>query len=134
MKKILNFAVLIPMFGFFIFTSPIFAQANVPPGNTGFNLDDSFTIPNPTRYNSLEDVINALTSLIRPLFIVTLGAMILYGGWVRLTSQGNPEKIQTSSQIIVAALIGFAIAVFAPTIVDFAGRLLGVQGGLIQNQ
>ena len=60
--------------------------------------------------------------------------MILYGGWVRLTSQGNPDKVKSSSQIIVAAIVGFAIAVFAPTIVDFAGKLLGIQGGVIQNQ
>ncbi len=98
------------------------------------NVSQNYAIPNPTRYSSLEDIINALTSLIRPVFIITFGAMILYGGWVRLTSQGNPDKVKSSSQIIVAAIVGFAIAVFAPTIVDFAGKLLGIQGGLIQNQ
>lgn len=98
------------------------------------NVGQNYTIPNPTRYGSLEDIINAVTSLIRPVFIITFGAMVLYGGWVRLTSQGNPDKVKSSSQIIVAAIVGFAIAVFAPTIVDFAGKLLGIQGGLIQNQ
>lgn len=96
------------------------------------NIGQNFTIPNPSRYSSLEDVVNALASLIRPVFIITFGAMVLYGGWVRLTSQGNPDKIKSSSQIIVAAIVGFAIAVFAPTIVDFIGRLIGIQGGLIQ--
>lgn len=135
MKRILNFAVMLPILTFFVFTSPIFSEQKVAAQNetpTLSNLDDNFTIPNPSRYNSLEDIINALTSLIRPLFIITLGAMILYGGWVRLTSQGDPDKIKSSSQIIVAAIIGFAIAVFAPTIVDFVGRLLGIQTGLIQ--
>jgi len=98
------------------------------------NVNQNFSIPNPTRYGSLEDIINAATSLIRPVFIITFGAMVLYGGWVRLTSQGNPDKVKSSSQIIVAAIVGFAIAVFAPTIVDFAGKLLGIQGGLIQSQ
>ncbi len=98
------------------------------------NISQNYTIPNPTRYSSLEDIINAVTSLIRPVFIITFGAMVLYGGWVRLTSQGNPDKVKSSSQIIVAAIVGFAIAVFAPTIVDFAGKLLGIQGGLIQAQ
>ncbi len=95
------------------------------------NIGEQFKIPNPTKYGSLEDIINAVTSLIRPLFILTFGAMILYGGWVRTTSQGNPDKIKQSSQIIVAAIVGFAIAVFAPTLVDFVGRLIGIQGGLI---
>jgi len=109
---------------------PVLAATN----NTGNGLADlgkNFIIPNPTKYDNLEQVINALTSLIRPVFILTFTGMILYGAWVRLTSQGDPEKIKTSSQIIVAAIIGFAIAVFAPTIVDFAGKLLGLQTGLI---
>jgi hypothetical protein len=123
-KKLVTLIILVQAL---IITYPVYAQ-----GLT--NVNQNFTIPNPTRYSSLEDIINAATSLIRPVFILTFGAMVLYGGWVRLTSQGNPEKVQSSSQIIVAAIIGFAIAVFAPTIVDFAGRLLGIQGGLIQAQ
>jgi hypothetical protein len=95
------------------------------------NVGTNFQIPNVTRYADLEDIINALTSLIRPVFIITFGAMVFYGGWVRLTSQGNPDKIKSSSQIIIAAIIGFSIAVFAPTLVELVGRLIGVQGGLI---
>lgn len=97
------------------------------------NLNDNFTIPNPTRYNSLEDIINALTSLIRPLFILTTAGLILYGAWVRSTAQDNADNIKKSRDIILGSLIGLGIAVFAPTIVDFFGRLIGVQGGLIQN-
>ncbi|CAG1022492.1 hypothetical protein DOJK_01709 [Patescibacteria group bacterium] len=123
-KKFLTFAVVITQL--VIFSVPVLAG-----GLT--NVNQNFQIPNPTRYGSLEDIINAVTTLIRPVFIIAFGAMVLYGGWIRLTSQGNPDKVKSSSQIIVAAIVGFAIAVFAPTIVDFAGRLLGIQGGLIQN-
>lgn len=123
-KKFLTFAAVITQL--VIFSVPVLAG-----GLT--NVNQNFQIPNPTRYGSLEDIINAVTTLIRPVFIIAFGAMVLYGGWIRLTSQGNPDKVKSSSQIIVAAIVGFAIAVFAPTIVDFAGRLLGIQGGLIQN-
>lgn len=122
-KKLISFIVLVQGL---LLAIPVAAQ-----GLT--NVNQNFTIPNPTRYGSLEDIINAVTSLIRPVFIITFGAMVLYGGWVRLTSQGNPDKVKSSAQIIVAAIVGFAIAVFAPTIVDFAGKLLGIQGGLIQS-
>lgn len=121
-KKLVAFIVLVQGL---LLAIPVSAQLT--------NVNQNFTIPNPTRYGSLEDIINAVTSLIRPVFIITFGAMVLYGGWVRLTSQGNPDKVKSSSQIIVAAIVGFAIAVFAPTIVDFAGKLLGIQGGLIQS-
>lgn len=122
-KKLISFIVLVQGL---LLAIPVAAQ-----GLT--NVNQNFTIPNPTRYGSLEDIINAVTTLIRPVFIITFGAMVLYGGWVRLTSQGNPDKVKSSAQIIVAAIVGFAIAVFAPTIVDFAGKLLGIQGGLIQS-
>lgn len=127
-KKFLVIFILIAQI--FIVSIPLSAANNTSSGLT--NINQNFVIPNPTRYADLEDLINAVTSLIRPIFVLTFGAMVLYGGWVRLTSQGNPDKIKSSSQIIVAAIVGFAIAVFAPTIVDFAGRLLGVTGGLIQ--
>ncbi len=110
---------------------PVLAGPNQTGSGNLSNSGNSFRIPNPTVYQTLEDLINAVTALIRPLFILTFGGMILYGAWVRLTSQGDPGKIEQSMKIIVAAIVGFAIAVFAPSIVDFIGKLIGVQGGLI---
>ena len=86
----------------------------------------NLTIPNPSRYNSLEDIINALAGLIRPVFILTFAAMVLYGAYMWITSQGDADKIKTARGIIIAAIVGFIIAVFAPTIVQFVGSLLGV--------
>ena len=88
-------------------------------------------IPNPSRFDSVEDIINTLGNLIRPVVIIALIAIVMYGGWVRLTSQGNPDKIARSSQIIVSGLIGFAIIALAPVIVEFLGSLLGISGGLL---
>lgn len=85
-------------------------------------------IPNPTPYNSLEDVINALAQLIRPVFILTFGALILYAAWVWMTAQGDDGKIATARKIIVGAIVGFVIAVFAVPIANLVLDILGVQG------
>lgn len=90
------------------------------------NLGQNARIPNITRYNSLEDIINALTGLIRPLFIITFFGILLYGAWLWLTSQGDPEKIKKARLVITSGIIGFALAVFAPNIVQIVGNLLGV--------
>ena len=124
-KKLLVLALTILFSGTFLSLLTVHAQLNAT------DFSQTFTIPNPSKYSSLEDIINAVVSLIRPVFILTFAGMILYGAWIRLTSQGDAEKIKKSTQIIIAAVIGFAIAVFAPTIVDFVGKLLGVQSGLI---
>ncbi|BCX13773.1 MAG: hypothetical protein KatS3mg085_305 [Candidatus Dojkabacteria bacterium] len=88
----------------------------------------SYSIPSPTRYQSLEDVVSALGNLIQPIFILTFLAMVLYGAWVRLTSQGNADKLATSRKIIIAAIVGFTLAVLAPSIVNIVTGLLGVTG------
>ncbi len=88
----------------------------------------SFQFPNPSKYETLEDIINAVLSLIQPLFIVTFAAMILYGAWTWLTSQGDAEKIGRARKIIIAAIIGFTIAVIAPSIASIVGGFIGVKG------
>lgn len=88
----------------------------------------NFRIPNPSRFESLEDIINALASLIRPIFLITFGAMLLVGAFLLLTSQGDEEKIANSKKTITAAIIGFSIAVLAPTIAGLVVNLLGVEG------
>jgi hypothetical protein len=88
-------------------------------------------VPNPSRYGSLEEIINVLGGLIRPVVILVLIAMLMYGGWVRLTARDDAKKVESSSKIITAAIVGFAIIVLAPVIVRFVGSLLGVQGGIL---
>lgn len=88
----------------------------------------SYKIPNPSRYDSLEDIINAAGSLIRPLFLLTFGAMLLFGAFLLLTSQGNEEKVQAARSTMVAAIIGFVIAALAPTLVNTVTNFLGVEG------
>ena len=88
----------------------------------------NYSLPNPSKYNSLEEIINAVAGLIRPVFILTFGGLILYGAWLWLTSQGDDGKIKSARNVMVAAIIGFVLAVFATTIVNFLLGLLGVQG------
>ncbi len=98
------------------FIQPVFAQ------NFGYQ------VPNPSQYDSLEEILNAAGSLIRPVFIITFGAMIIYAAFILLTSQGDEEKVGNARKTIVAAIIGFAIAVLAPTIANIVLNFLGVQG------
>ncbi len=127
-KRIIKFQIVL---GFLFLFSPltVFAQSNstnTTPTTTSIINETFAQIPCISKYCTLEQVVNAAISIIRPLFILTFGAMIMYGGWVRMTSRGNPDKIKSSSQIIVAAIVGFSIAVLAPTLSDFILRLLGV--------
>jgi len=92
------------------------------------NVGSAFKIPNPTIFNNLEDVINALTKLIVPVFLLTFGAMLLYGAFQYLTARDNADQVGSAKKIMIAAIIGFVLAVLAPTIVNFVAGLVGVQG------
>ncbi|MCA9381455.1 hypothetical protein KC678_04275, partial [Candidatus Dojkabacteria bacterium] len=96
----------------FSFTLALVMLISLPAKAYAQNIN--YKIPNPTRYNSLEDIIGAAGSLIRPLFLLTFGAMLLVGAFLVLTSQGNEEKIENGKKTIMAAIIGFAIAALAP--------------------
>jgi hypothetical protein len=85
-------------------------------------------IPNPTKYNTLEDIINALTNLIIPVFILTFLAMLMFGAFTYLTAQGDDAKVEKAKKIIVTAIIGFVLAVLAPSIANFVAGILGIDG------
>lgn len=96
-------------------------KVNVSASNLGVP-----SIPNPTIFNSLEEIINFAAQLIRPIFVLTFIGMILYAAAVWLTSQGDDKKIEQARKIIVAAIVGLAVAVFAPAITGIVASFLGV--------
>lgn len=62
--------------------------------------------------------------LLRVGALVAVG-FVLYGGFVYLTSQGEPDGTKRGRQAIVNALVGLLIAIFATAIVTFIGRSVG---------
>lgn len=88
-------------------------------------------IPNLSKYDTLEEVVNTFLDVLRVVVIIVLIVALMIGGLTRITSQGDADKIAKSQKIIVSALVGFAIVILAPVIVEFAGRLFGAQGNLI---
>jgi hypothetical protein len=88
----------------------VFAASSSSVAGGASTISGSFKIPNPTKFNSLEDIINTFTPLILPGFILLMGGLIVYAGAIRMTSKGDPEKVKQSTQIITAAIGGFVIA------------------------
>jgi hypothetical protein len=95
---------------------------------TNYYVSATAIIPNPSKFNTLEEVINALVQLIRPVFLLTFLAMLIYGAFIYLTARDDENKVKSARSTMIAAIIGFTLAVFAPAIVDFVAKLLGVPG------
>jgi hypothetical protein len=88
-------------------------------------------VPSPTSFTSLEEIINTVGSLLRPAVVIVFLAVTMYGGWLWLTARDNEEQVAKSKKVIVAGAIGFVIVALAPVIVEFVGKLLGIQGNLL---
>ena len=65
-----------------------------------------------------------LNMLLRVAGMVAL-AFVIYGGFVYITSQGEPDKIAEARRTIVNALVGMIIAIMATWIVGFIAHRLG---------
>lgn len=89
-------------------------------------------VPNFSQYDSIEEVIIAIVSLLQPIVVFVFVGMVLYGGWNYLTSQGNEDKIKQAKQIIMAAIIGFIIIILAPSIVQLVAGIFGVNRDLVK--
>lgn len=56
--------------------------------------------------------------------------LIMYGGWLWMSSQGDPQKIDQAKKTLTSAIVGTIIILMAFSIVSFiVGILLGATGG-----
>lgn len=60
-------------------------------------------------------VIGGLTALMGSVFL----ALIIYGGFLYMTAQGNDEKIKKAKNVITGSIVGIIIIFSAYTIVGF---------------
>lgn len=58
---------------------------------------------------SIPDYINNILTRIYPIVGALALLMIIYAGFLYMTSQGNPEKISLAKDIIIGVVIGIAL-------------------------
>lgn len=93
--------------------------------------------PNPLTVNSFTQWFSNLLVQIQGIVGWLAVIMIVIGGMIYLTSGGRATQITLAKTIITFALVGFAIAVAAPSLLreirDIAAGGVGGGGGLITN-
>ena len=77
-------------------------------------------------YSRTGDIVSALVNYLFPIAGLLLMLYLLYGGFVFLTSAGDPQKVQTAKGILTMAFIGFAIIFTSYWIVQIVSRVLGL--------
>ncbi|MFZ2154005.1 MAG: pilin [Candidatus Moraniibacteriota bacterium] len=116
-KKIITSGVIgvFMLFGFFNFT-----LAACPSGST-----DSICFENPLSYSTVDDILTALLIHLQGIIVVISMVFIVIGALLYMTSAGNDGRMTTAKGAIVAAVIGLAIGIAAPSFLKEIYTALG---------
>lgn len=96
----------------------LFSVALVPFANSGIiPIGKEFTIDNPLGETS--DISTLLKNIIDFLIVLAIpisAILIVYAGYLYITSAGNQEKVKTAQKALIWALVGFAIVLIASSV------------------
>ena len=79
--------------------------------------------------NSVSDTqsfVQLIINISIPLGITCAVMLLIYAGYMMITSQGNPEKLQESREVITNAIIGFVIVILSVTLLYLIQDSLGL--------
>lgn len=77
----------------------------------------SFTFP-----DDIGAILLAVVEILLRIGAIVAIFYIIYGGFIYMTSQGEPDKAKNAQQTITNAVIGLVIALLATGVVSFLGR------------
>lgn len=107
-------------------------------GSGSFNQIDPFCSGGDTEINTAIGCIpisdgNAFVEWLFPKLLGVMGGiaflLMLYGGFVVITSGGNPEKLQAGQETITSAVTGLVFAIFSLFVLELIGiNILHIPG------
>jgi uncharacterized membrane protein YidH (DUF202 family) len=89
-------------------------------------LGRTVTLPNPTQWDTVEEVIQGIIDFIFYVAIVILPIMLTIAGFFFLSSGGDQTKTRTARNILFYSVIGLVIVLFAKGLIAVIKSILGV--------
>ncbi len=91
-------------------------------------ITEAATIQNPLKAQSFEELINTIINFIVTIGVVVAPIVILYAGFLILTSGGEPEKVKNAKNLILYCLVGLGILFLGKGLISVIKDLFQVQG------
>ncbi len=66
--------------------------------------------------DSVEELVEAIVDIAVPVAILCLVVLVVYAGYMLISSQGNPDKLKEGREVLTNAIIGFFIVVLSVVI------------------
>jgi hypothetical protein len=97
-------------------------------------VDDEMTkdpvdvkIKNPIKAGSIEEIIENVINFFFTIALIVCPLIIIVGGFMMVTSGGDPGKVETGKKMVYYALIGLGIVVLAKGFVLALKQILNVK-------
>lgn len=84
--------------------------------------------PRPPSSNSIVDVwqlINNILDFVWPIFVGSVILMIIFSGFMFVTSAGDPGKMKLAKDALIYAIIGIVVAIFAYSAYQIINGVIG---------
>lgn len=90
----------------------------------GSSLNDQ--LDNVASQTTADGLVNSIIQFAVPLSVTAVVVLLVYAGYMMMTSQGNPDKLQEAKSIITNAIIGFVFILLSVTILVLLSNTLGL--------
>lgn len=93
------------------------------PTSSGVQATVNFS--NPLEFDSVEEVLTKLLSTLQGIIVTLALVFLVIGAILYIISAGNETRMETGKKAILAAMIGLAIGLAAPSFLKEIGEVLG---------
>ena len=90
------------------------------------NGDDVVTIPNPLRFDSINEFLTELTNLLIQLGLALVTFMVVLGGAYIMFGGANPQNIEKGKNIIKWTVLGLFVVLLARAILALIHFVIGI--------
>ncbi len=112
--------------GVFLIVGTIFFSISLSNPDRAFAQSLGERIQNIQQADEPTEFLTELISIATTLAAMSLVGLGIYAGFIMITSQGNPEKINEAREILTNAVIGFALITLAVAVLFIIGEVLGI--------
>ena len=82
------------------------------------------TIEKPIKYESFTELFEAIIKWITDIALVIAPLIIVYGGFLHITSAGDPAKSSQGKKVILYAAIGLLVALLAKSLIGILKEIV----------
>jgi hypothetical protein len=83
--------------------------------------------PLASQFKDIPSIVNWASSFILPISTLALVGIVIYAGFLKLTSAGNPDKEKQFMETLTSGIVGFILILSASLVISILGALLGIR-------